>query len=240
MKNRLLQVLTTSIALVSACATARSDWAIHPASEFSEEERVWASAKEKGLDFSWSGRVNARHEAEGRGVLEWFKQDQSQRENELGLHWRNEIGPAPRHGRCPSPQRIEILRPVERQSQEWEGDYWYSNGDYYAGSFRNDVMHGPAGMFLRTERSSKEFLSRTSGRVPGRRIPGRPPVAATWSAGKDVDPSGAPASAKPYVMLGVDVRRYALDGEILGQGVGRGDEQYLTYRGRFTEGDLCC
>ena len=72
MKIRHLQVLTSFIALASACALAHADWVIHPASEFSEEERVWASPKEKGLDFSWSGKLNARHEAEGRGVLEWL------------------------------------------------------------------------------------------------------------------------------------------------------------------------
>ena len=239
MKIRPLQVLTSFVTLVSACAVAHADWKVHPASEFSEEERVWASPKEKGLDFSWSGKLNVRHEAEGHGVLEWFKQNESGRET--SLVYTGEMKSGQRHG-----TGVALHLKGSKYSGQWsdnlkngKGEYWYSNGDYYAGSFRNDVMHGPGryvsadgtvfeGNFVADEREGPGVVIYPDGRR----------YASTWSAGKDVDPSGAPAPAKPYVMLGVDVRRYALDGEILGQGVGRGDEQYLTYRGRLTEGDL--
>jgi hypothetical protein len=39
-------------------------------------------------------------------------------------------------------------------------------------------------------------------------------------------------------MLGVDVRPYALTGKMLSENAGAGDENYLTYRGRFTGGDF--
>ena len=58
----------------------------------------------------------------------------------------------------------------------------------------------------------------------------------TWSAGKDVNAKDAPVAARAYVMVGVDVRRYALDGDIFAKSEERGN--YLTYRGRFTDGDF--
>ena len=62
----------------------------------------------------------------------------------------------------------------------------------------------------------------------------------TWKAGKDANPSGASAPAEPYVILGVDVRRYALDGNILSkrEGGGVGEEDFMTYGGRFVDGIL--
>ena len=76
------------------------------------------------------------------------------------------------------------------------GRYVSADGTVFEGTFVADERDGP-GIVIYPD---------------GRRY------ASTWSAGKDVNASGAPVSAKPYVMLGVDVRRYALDGEILSQG----------------------
>jgi hypothetical protein len=239
MKIRRLQLLPSFVVLASACALVHADWKVHPATEFSKEERVWASAKEKGLDFSWSGSLNARHEAEGYGVLEWFKQDESRRET--SLVYTGEMKSGRRHG-----TGVALHLSGSKYSGQWsdnfkegKGEYWYSNGDYYAGSFRNDLMHGPGryvsadgmvfeGTFVADERDGPGTVIYPDGRR----------YSSTWSAGRDVNPSGAPTSAKPYLMLGVDVRRYALNGDILSQGEGRVDEQYLTYRGRLTDGNF--
>ena len=93
------------------------------------------------------------------------------------------------------------------------GKYVSADGTVFEGTFAADERDGP-GVAIYPD---------------GRRY------ASTWSAGKDINPAGAPVPAKPYVMLGVDVRRYALDGKILS---GSGDEYYLTYRGRWTDGDF--
>ena len=239
MTIRRSQFLISFIALAGACASAYADWKVHPATEFNQEERVWASAKEKGLDFSWSGKVNARHEAEGYGVLEWFKPAEPR--PETSLVYTGEMKSGRRHG-----TGVALHRSGSKYSGQWsenvkegKGEYWYSNGDYYAGSFHNDLMHGPGryvsadgtvfeGTFVADERDGPGVVIYPDGRR----------YSSTWSAGKDIDPAGVPVPAKPYVMLGVDVRRYALDGDILSQSEGRGDEHYLTYRGRFTDGDF--
>ena len=77
-------------------ASIRAEWRVQPASEFDEEVRVWASERERGLDFSWSGKVNARHEAEGHGVLEWFKP--TQKRNESIVVYTGEMKSGRRHG----------------------------------------------------------------------------------------------------------------------------------------------
>ena len=50
MKTSHLQFLISFIALAATCTSASADWQVHPATEFNEEERVWASAK-KGQIF---------------------------------------------------------------------------------------------------------------------------------------------------------------------------------------------
>jgi hypothetical protein len=241
MKTRCLQFLISFIALAATCTSASADWQVHPATEFNEEERVWASAKEKGLDFSWSGKLNARHEAEGYGVLEWYKPTQVQGERQTSLVYTGEMNSGRRHG-----TGVALHRSGSKYSGQWrdnlkegKGEFWYSNGDYYAGSFHNDLMHGPGryvsadgtvfeGTFVADERDGPGLVIYPDGRR----------YSSTWSAGKNNNASGAPIPAKPYVMLGVDVRRYALDGEILSQSEGEGDKHYLTYRGRVMDGDF--
>lgn len=225
--------------LASACGVAHADWKVHPATEFSREERVWATAREKGLDFSWSRGVNARHEVEGYGVLEWFKIEDNRRA--ARVIYTGEMKSGRRHG-----TGIALYLSGSKYSGQWsenlkegKGEYWYANGDYYAGSFHNDLMHGPGryvsadgtvfdGTFVLDERDGPGVVIYPDARR----------YSSMWSAGKDVNPSSAPIVAKPYIMIGVDVRRYALDGEILSADFGRGDESYLTYRGRFTDGDF--
>jgi hypothetical protein len=239
MKINRLRFLISFIALAGACAHA--EWKVHPATEFDEEERVWASAKEKGLDFSWSGKLNSNHEVEGHGILEWYKPARVRSEAQTSLVYTGEMKSGRRHG-----TGVALHRSGSKYSGQWsenlkegKGEFWYSNGDYYAGSFHNDLMHGPGryvsadgtvfeGTFVADERDGPGIVIYPDGRR----------YSSTWSAGKDNNASGASVPAKPYLMLGVDVRRYALDGEILSQDFGTGDESYLTYRGRVTDGDF--
>jgi hypothetical protein len=236
---KISRLLCCSLTFAISCTLAHADWKVHPASEFEEEVRVWASDKERGLDFSWSGKVNERHEAEGYGVLEWFKTENNQRV--ASVIYTGEMKAGRRHGTGVSLQRsgAKYSGQWSENVKEGKGEYWYSNGDYYAGLFHNDLMHGPGkyvsadgtvfeGTFAADERDGPGVATYPDGRR----------YASTWSAGKDVNPAGAPVPAKPYVMLGVDVRRYALDWKILSEGGGSGDELYLTYRGRWTDGDF--
>ena len=71
MKNRTFRLAIAFVALAVVCGFARGAWKVHLGDEYSEEVRVWATSQQSGMDFSWSGKVNARHEAEGYGVLEW-------------------------------------------------------------------------------------------------------------------------------------------------------------------------
>ncbi len=115
---------------------------------------------------------------------------------------------------------------------------WYASGDYYSGSFQNDLMQGPGryvsadgavfeGAFVADERDGPGLVIYPDGRRYN----------STWKAGKDTNPRGAPVPAAPYVILGVDVRRYALDGNILSrsEGIGAGDQSFMTYGGRFMD-----
>jgi hypothetical protein len=70
MNTRSLQPIVFLLILTVFLPALFADWRVHPPTEFEEEVRIWASLKESGMDFSWSGRVNANHEAEGYGILE--------------------------------------------------------------------------------------------------------------------------------------------------------------------------
>ena len=191
------------------------------------------------MDFSWSGKVNARHEAEGYGVLEWSEPAGLQ--PKPVLVYIGEMRSGRRHG-----PGVSLHRSGSKYSGQWsenlkegKGEYWYSNGDHYAGWFHNDLMHGP-GRYVSADGTVFEgtFVSDVRD-GPGIVIfPDGRRYASTWSAGKDINPAGAPVPAKPYMIIGVDVRRYALDGKILSRDFGRGDESYLTYRGRLADGDF--
>ena len=118
---KISRLICCSVTFAISCTLAHADWKVHPASEFEEEVRVWASDKERGLDFSWSGKVNGRHEAEGYGVLEWFKTEDDQRA--ASVIYTGEMKAGRRHGMGVSllTQRGEILRPMERERQRGQG-----------------------------------------------------------------------------------------------------------------------
>ncbi|HEY5704726.1 MAG TPA: hypothetical protein VIS96_04050 [Terrimicrobiaceae bacterium] len=207
MKIRRLHRLICFVTFAAAPAWVHADWKVHPATEFDEEVRVWSSSKESGLDFSWSGKTNARHEADGYGVLEWFKRAEPR--PQMSLVYTGEMKSGRRHG-----TGVALHRSGSKYSGQWSEDlkvgkaeYWYSNGDYYTGAFQNDVMQGPGryvsadgtvfeGNFTADERDGPGIVIFPDGRR----------YSSTWSAGKDINPAGAPVPSMPYLMLGVDVR----------------------------------
>ena len=239
MKTSTLGLPLAVTALAMACGPAQCEWRVHPGDGYSEEVRVWASPKESGMDFSWSGKANARHEAEGHGILEWFKPAEAR--PEVGLIYSGEMKSGRRHGRG-----VALHRSGSKYSGQWrenlkegQGEFWYQNGDYYSGSFQNDVMHGPGryvsadgtifeGTFVADEREGPGIVLYPDGRR----------YTSTWSAGKDVNAKDALVAARPYAVVGVDVRRYALNGEVFAKGEGTPGEHFLTYRGRFADGDF--
>lgn len=239
MKTKHLRLLIALVAPAVACASARAGWMVHQKDEYSDEVRVWASPKESGLDFSWSGRVNARHEAEGYGTLEWLNKTKDQPVSVF--IYTGDMKAGRREG-----TGVLLFRSGAKYSGEWrdnvkegKGEYWYSNGDYYTGRFHNDLMDGPGryvsadgtvfeGTFAADERNGPGFVIYPDGRR----------YASTWSADKDTNPAGAPVSAKPYMMLGIDVSQYKLNGKIFGGENATTPASYLTYRGRWMDGDL--
>ena len=228
----IIRLLSCCVTHTIFCSVALADWKVHPASEFDVEVRVWASAKEREADFSWSGKVNARHEAEGHGVLEWFRSTQDGRETVAT--YTGEMSSGRRHG-----IGVALYPSGAKYSGQWsdnvkagKGEYWYSNGDYYVGSFQNDLMHGTGryisadgsvfeGTFVSDERDGPGVVIYPDGRRSN----------STWSAGKETSRSGGEGPAKPYIVLGVDLRPYALAKKTAMAPI-------MTYLGRFTDGDF--
>ena len=100
------------VTFATASAPAHADWKVQPATEFDEEVRVWATPKESDLDFSWSGKVNARHEAEGYGVLEWLKEAEPR--PQTILLYTGEMKSGRRHGRG-----VALYRSGSKYSGQW-------------------------------------------------------------------------------------------------------------------------
>jgi hypothetical protein len=244
MKTKRLLYITVLLGTLAVSLTgAQAEFRIiNPGKD--DEVRVWASPKEAGMDFNWSGKTNARHEAEGFGILEWYKMEKTPHAGgnpsqvsqlvytgELKAGRRDGTGTSlPKSGAKYSGQWKDNLK-------EGKGEYWFSNGDYYAGQFHNDVMQGAGryvsadgtvfeGNFAADERDGPGVLIFADGRR----------YSSTWRAGKDTNPSGAPLPDKPYLTLGTDARKYALDGKVFEGAVGADNESYLTYRGRWEDG----
>jgi hypothetical protein len=229
------------VALTIAGNSTRAEWKTNQPGQGPDEVRVWASPKETGLDFHWSGKTNARHEAEGFGILEWYKMEK----NPEGFGrvansvYTGELKAGKRHG-----TGVAVYRSGAKYSGQWKanvkegkGEYWYSSGDYYAGFFQNDLMHGTGrytsmdgtvfeGTFVADERDGPGEVILPDGRR----------YTSKWAAGKDTSPGGAPLPDKPYLMLGLDVRPYALNGKMYLQGTDAEPHLYLTYRGKWEDG----
>jgi hypothetical protein len=104
--------------------------------------KVWDSHPEVGLKFSWSGGVNAQHEAEGFGVETWSKPGNDG--DELVSRYTGQMKNGMREGRG-----TLNLRSGATYRGDWSknvkngnGIYYYTNGDSYEGQFLNDLMHG--------------------------------------------------------------------------------------------------
>jgi hypothetical protein len=131
---------------VSAFGQTSGKWAVNPKTEWSDEVRVWDSAPKPGLEFSWSGQVNARKEADGPGTLQWTD----------GVHQVSTYIGEMKNGKR-SGQGKWFYRSGAKYEGEWRDDlrdghghYFFSNGDYYEGNFRADKMSG-AGRYVSTD-----------------------------------------------------------------------------------------
>jgi hypothetical protein len=245
--KRLLYITVVLGALaISRTRTQAEFRIIHPGED--DEVRVWASPKETGMDFNWSGGTNTRHEAEGFGILEWYKMEKTPHAGRKDYPrlvsqfvYTGELKAGRRDG-----TGISLPKSGAKYSGQWKdnlkegnGEYWFSNGDYYAGQFHNDVMQGAGryvsadgtvfeGNFAADERDGPGVVIFADGRR----------YSSTWRAGKDTNPAGAPLPDKPYLTLGTDAHAYALDSKVFSSdegdsAVGAGNEFYLTYRGRW-------
>jgi hypothetical protein len=245
--KRLLYITVVLGALAVSRTRAQAEFRImHPGED--DEVRVWASPKEAGMDFNWSGGTNARHEAEGFGILEWYKMEKTPHAG--GMVYPSRVSQLVYTGELKAGRRdgtgISLPKSGAKYSGQWKdnlkegrGEYWFSNGDYYSGQFHNDLMQGAGryvsadgtvfeGNFAADERDGSGVVIFADGRR----------YTSTWRAGKDTNPSGAPLSDKPYLTLGTDARKYALDSKVFSSdegdsAVGAGNEFYLTYRGRW-------
>ena len=227
------------VVLLALASTTHLGWAEMKEGDGSDgNARVWASPKEAGMNFFWQGRTNARHEAEGHGILDWSKAEKNG-QSAPSLVYTGEMKAGRRHG-----TGILLQRSGAKYSGQWsenvkegKGEYWFSNGDFYSGLFHNDVMHG-TGRYVSTDGTVFEGTFINDERDgPGTVIfPDGRRYASTWAAGKDTNPAVAPRVEKPYLMVGIDVRPYALNGKMFSEKEGIGDQYYLTYRGRWNDG----
>jgi hypothetical protein len=226
------QFLRTVLVVLAATAPhmAAAEWKVQPATEWNEEVRVWDPSPELNLSFVWSGAGNANKEAQGEGTLEWRdeKGPVSIYDGELSGGKRNGDG-------------NWLHRSGSKYSGQWknnlkhgQGKYWLKNNDYYEGEFREDKLHGSGkyvfadgsvyeGDFVEGEKQVAGTMTFPDGRVHK----------STWE--KDQDTAPPPPASEPYVVLGIDNRKYALDGQVMFAGTGGDHRSYMTYRGRWTD-----
>ena len=86
------------------------------------------------------------------------------------------------------------------------GRYVSADGTVFEGNFAADERDGPGVLIF----------------ADGRRY------SSTWRAGKDTNPAGAPLPDKPYLTLGTDARKYALDGKVFSSDQGDSQSALVT------------
>lgn len=221
-------------ALLCSClltCSLQAEWKVRPADEWNDEVRVWDPSPELKLNFTWTGGANASEEAEGQGTLTW-----SDEKGPVSIY-DGDLSGGKRNG-----NGNWLHRSGSKYSGSWknnlkhgEGEYWLKNGDYYKGDFLDDKLHGTGkyvfadgsvyeGQFANGEKQGSGKLTFPDGRVHQ----------STWE--KDQDTSPPPPATEPYVVLGIDNRKYALDGNVIFSGEAGSHECYLTYRGRWADG----
>lgn len=227
-----------ALPVFTLCAELRATWNVQPATEWSEELRVWDPAPELNLSFSWTGPQNRDNMAEGEGRLVWHDGFMQDTDSIVSIYTGRMKG-GKRDGRG-----VWYHRSGSKYAGEWKnnlkdgvGEYWLKNGDYYQGTFRQDKLHG-LGRFVFAdgsvyEGSFVEGLKEGAGtlKLPDGRI-----HKSSWT--KDIDVNPPPPPLEPYVVLGVDNGKYAFDAGVLFSGEGGGaHEDHLTYRGQW-EGEF--
>lgn len=224
--NKLL-VITGAFVFIS---TLHADWKIIPGTEFQKELRVWDAAPELKLDVSWEGARNSRNEAEGEGGLTWRDE-----KGEVSIYSGTMVG-GKREG-----LGTWLHRSGSKYIGYWKdnlkhgaGEYWLKDGGYYKGEFNKDKPHGTGrivsvdgviyeGQFVDGKKQGTGVMKFPDGRIHN----------STWENDKDTNPP-EPAS-EPYLVLGIDTQKYALDGEIFSPGTQNSPAITLTYRGTWLD-----
>jgi len=236
--NRLFRWGSLFLLAFTLCSEVHATWNVQPATEWSEELRVWDPAPELNLAFSWTGPRNGNKEAEGEGRLVWhhgFIQDV----DSIVSIYTGFIKGGKREGRG-----VWYHRSGSKYAGEWKnnlkdglGEYWLKNGDYYQGPFRQDKLHG-SGRYVFTDGSVYEgpFVEGFKEGAGTLTLPDGRIHKSSWTKDVDVNPPTPPSA--PYVVLGIDNSKYAFDAGVLFSGEGGGaHEDHLTYRGHW-EGEF--
>lgn len=207
----------------------RAEWKTQPATEWSEEVRVWDPSPELNLEFRWNGPVTADNKAGGQGTLEW-----RDTKGPVSIYEGTLVG-GKREG-----NGTWLHRSGSKYSGEWRdnlkhgrGEYWLKNGDYYSGGFREDKLDGQ-GRYVFADGSIYEgtFAGGNKQGAGTMTLPDGRIHRSTWENDEDTQPPAPPS--EPYVVLGIDNSNYALDGKVLFSGSTDSHECYLTYRGQWT------
>jgi hypothetical protein len=132
----------------SAFAQTSGKWAVNPKTEWSDEVRVWDSALQLGLEFSWSGKVNPEKEADGPGTLVWTDPRTQQAVSTYIGAMKN--GKRSGQGKWFHNSGAKYEGEWRDNLKDGEGRYFFSNGDYYEGNFRADRMAG-TGRYVSTD-----------------------------------------------------------------------------------------
>lgn len=236
-RGLLTSALVAAVAATSSFSLALAEWRVEPATEWSEELRVWDPAPELNLSLLWIGGRNAKNEAEGEGVLTW-----SDKQGPVSIY-SGEMVAGKRQGEGTWYHRSgsKYVGSWMNNLKEGTGEYWLKNGDYYKGGFRGDKLEGD-GMYVFADGSVYQGNfeggnKQGSGTMtfPDGRI-----HRSIWE--KDQDTNPPPPPSEPYLVLGTDPQVYALNGKVFNTQDPKISENtkdnVLTYRGRWTGKDF--
>jgi hypothetical protein len=217
--------------LLFSLPLASADWKIIPGSEFQKELRVWDAAPELKLDVSWEGARNSRNEAEGEGELIWKDE-----KGEVSIYSGSMVG-GKREGTGTWHHRSgsKYIGQWSDNLKHGEGEYWLKDGSYYKGTFDKDKPNGNGyyvyvdgitydGQFKDGKKQGSGTMTFPDGRVHK----------SNWIDDQDTNPPAA--STEPYLILGIDTKKYALDGDVYSDDMNFNSPlNTLTYRGNWGE-----
>jgi hypothetical protein len=226
--------LILSIAAFIFIPTLLADWKIVPGSEWEKELRVWDAAPELKLDVSWDGPRNSKNEAEGDGQLVWKDE-----KGEVSIYSGTMVG-GKREGMGTWYHRSgsKFFGQWSDNLKHGEGEYWLKDGSYYKGAFEKDKPHGKGyyvnsdgvtydGGFIDGKKNGSGTMAFPDGRVHS----------SNWINDEDKNTPAAPKD--PYLVVGIDTKKYALDAEVYSD-----DQDFnspfntLTYRANWGDKSL--